>query len=101
MWAAARTRSRSRHAFEILLSDTNVKAIFINIFGGILRVDVLATAVVARGEEDRMCRCRSCFGLKVRTWKKDARFLKDSGLNFQVGDTMKEAAELVVAAAKA
>jgi len=45
--AAAQPRSRSKHAFEILLSDANVKAIFINIFGGILRVDRLATGVVA------------------------------------------------------
>src|SRR5256714_15440668 len=34
------------HAFEILLSDKNVKAVLINIFGGILRVDTLATGVV-------------------------------------------------------
>ena len=39
------------NAFGILLSDPNVKAIFINIFGGILRVDVLATAVVAAAKK--------------------------------------------------
>jgi succinyl-CoA synthetase beta subunit len=41
------TQEQIEHAFEILLSDKNVKAIFINIFGGILRVDRLATGVVA------------------------------------------------------
>jgi succinyl-CoA synthetase beta subunit len=41
------TQEQIEHAFEILLSDANVKAIFINIFGGILRVDRLATGVVA------------------------------------------------------
>ena len=41
------TQEQIEHAFEILLSDSNVKAIFINIFGGILRVDRLATGVVA------------------------------------------------------
>src|ERR1035438_5527306 len=41
------TQEQIEHAFEILLSDANVKAILINIFGGILRVDRLATGVVA------------------------------------------------------
>ncbi len=41
------TQEQIEHAFEILLSDANVKAIFINIFGGILRVDRLATGVAA------------------------------------------------------
>ena len=41
------TQEQIEHAFGILLSDANVKAIFINIFGGILRVDRLATGVVA------------------------------------------------------
>ena len=40
------------HAFEILLSDKNVKAVLINIFGGILRVDTLATGVVEAAQED-------------------------------------------------
>ena len=39
------------HAFEILLSDKNVKAVLINIFGGILRCDVLATGVVNAARE--------------------------------------------------
>ena len=45
------TQEQIEHAFEILLSDKNVKAIFINIFGGILRVDRLATGVVAAARE--------------------------------------------------
>ena len=40
------------HAFEILLSDKNVKAVLINIFGGILRVDTLATGVVEAAQQD-------------------------------------------------
>ena len=40
------------HAFEILLSDKNVKAVLINIFGGILRVDTLATGVVEAATQD-------------------------------------------------
>ena len=45
------TQEQIEHAFEILLSDANVKAIFINIFGGILRVDRLATGVVAAAKK--------------------------------------------------
>ena len=71
------------HAFEILLSDKNVKAVLINIFGGILRVDTLATGVVE--------------GTNVEAGR---QILKDSGLNFTVAQTMKDAAEKVVAAAK-
>ena len=37
-----------KNAFKILMSDKNVKGVFINIFGGILRCDVLASGVVAR-----------------------------------------------------
>ena len=40
-----------KNAFRILLSDTNVKAVLINIFGGILRCDTLATGVVAAARE--------------------------------------------------
>ena len=62
------------NAFGILLCDPNVKAIFINIFGGILRVDVLATGR-GRGSEEAECASfRSCCGLKERTLKKAARF---------------------------
>ena len=45
-WAEERTAEQVTHAFEILLSDKSVKAVLINIFGGILRVDTLATGVV-------------------------------------------------------
>ncbi len=49
--AAAPTRSRSRTPFRILMSDTNVRAVFINIFGGILRCDILAEGVIAAVKE--------------------------------------------------
>jgi succinyl-CoA synthetase beta subunit len=44
------------HAFQILLSDKNVKAVLINIFGGILRVDTLATGVVEAAQDESSCR---------------------------------------------
>ena len=88
------------NAFGILLSDPNVKAIFINIFGGILRVDVLATAVVAAAKKLNV-KIPIILRLEGTNVEEGRKILADSGLKFSVGATMKEAAELAVAAAKA
>jgi succinyl-CoA synthetase beta subunit len=87
------------HAFEILLSDKNVKAVLINIFGGILRVDTLATGVVeaARKTNIQLPIVLRLEGTNVQEGKK---ILQASGLNFQIAETMKDAAEKVVAAAR-
>jgi succinyl-CoA synthetase beta subunit len=87
------------NAFGILLSDPNVKAIFINIFGGILRVDVLATAVVAAAKKLNV-QIPIILRLEGTNVEEGRQILKDSGLKFEVGATMKEAADLAVAAAK-
>jgi succinyl-CoA synthetase beta subunit len=87
------------NAFGILLSDPNVKAIFINIFGGILRVDVLATAVVAAAKKLNV-KIPIILRLEGTNVEEGRKILKDSGLKFEVGATMKEAADLAVAAAK-
>src|SRR5450432_1737808 len=79
-----------RHAFEILLSDKAVKAILINIFGGILRVDTLATGVVNAARE---------LGVKVpivvrmegTNVELGREILTGSGFNFTVADGMKDA----------
>ena len=86
------------NAFGILLSDPNVKAIFINIFGGILRVDVLATAVVAAAKKLNVT-LPIILRLEGTNVEEGRQILKESGLDFQVGETMKDAADLVVAAA--
>jgi succinyl-CoA synthetase beta subunit len=87
------------HAFEILLSDKNVKAVLINIFGGILRVDTLATGVVeaARKTNIKLPIVLRLEGTNVDEGKK---ILMNSGFNFLVTDTMKDAADKVVAAAR-
>jgi len=87
------------HAFEILLSDKNVKAVLINIFGGILRVDTLATGVVeaARKTNIKLPIVLRLEGTNVDEGKK---ILMNSGFNFVVTDTMKDAADKVVAAAR-
>jgi len=88
------------HAFEILLSDKSVKAVLINIFGGILRVDTLATGVV---EAARKTNIQLPIVLRLEGTNVEAgrEILKQSGLNFTVAETMKDAAEKVVAAAAA
>jgi succinyl-CoA synthetase beta subunit len=85
-----------RNAFKILMSDKSVKAVLINIFGGILRCDVLAEGVIAAVKElgvpvPIVIRME---GTNVELGKK---MLKDSGLNFTTADTMDEAAQKVVA----
>jgi succinyl-CoA synthetase beta subunit len=87
------------NAFGILLSDKNVKAIFINIFGGILRVDVLATAVVAAARKLNV-QLPIILRLEGTNVEEGRKIIADSGLKVQIGATMKEAAGLAVAAAK-
>ena len=88
------------HAFEILLSDKNVKAVLINIFGGILRVDTLATGVVEAATKTHI-QLPIVLRLEGTNVEAGREILKHSGLNFIVAETMKDAAEKVVAAAGA
>jgi succinyl-CoA synthetase beta subunit len=87
------------HAFEILLSDKNVKAIFINIFGGILRVDTLAQGVVAAAKNLKVS-VPIILRLEGTNVEQGREILQASGLNFLVGETMQDAAALAVNAAK-
>jgi succinyl-CoA synthetase beta subunit len=87
------------HAFEILLSDKNVKAVLINIFGGILRVDTLANGIVTAARTTNM-QLPIVLRLEGTNVEQGRQILKDSGLKFIVAETMKDAAEKVVAAAK-
>ena len=87
------------HAFEILLSDKNVKAVLINIFGGILRVDTLAKGVVEAAQKTHI-QLPIVLRLEGTNVEAGREILKQSGLNFTVAETMKDAAEKVVAAAR-
>jgi len=86
------------HAFEILLSDKHVRAVLINIFGGILRVDTLANGVVAAARKTNI-KLPIILRLEGTNVEAGREILKNSGLNFIVAETMKDAAEKVVAAA--
>ncbi len=87
------------HAFEILLSDKSVRAVLINIFGGILRVDMLATGVVEAAKKTNI-QLPVVLRLEGTNVVEGKKILQESGLNFVVAETMKDAAEKVVAAAK-
>jgi succinyl-CoA synthetase beta subunit len=87
------------HAFEILLSDRNVKAVLINIFGGILRVDTLANGVVEAARKTKLA-LPLVLRLEGTNVEQGREILAKSGLNFIVAETMKDAAEKVVAAAR-
>jgi succinyl-CoA synthetase beta subunit len=87
------------NAFKILLSDKNVKAVLINIFGGILRVDTLANGVVEAAKKTNI-QLPIVLRLEGTNVEEGREILKKSGLNFIVAETMKDAAEKVVFAAK-
>ncbi|MBI4464022.1 MAG: ADP-forming succinate--CoA ligase subunit beta, partial [Acidobacteria bacterium] len=88
-----------RHAFEILLSDKNVQAVLINIFGGIMRCDIVAQGVVDAAK---------ALGVKVPVVVRlegtnvelGQQILQKSGLNFTVASGMKDGAEKVVVLAR-
>jgi succinyl-CoA synthetase beta subunit len=89
-----------RNAFKILMSDKNVTAVLINIFGGILRCDVLAAGVIAAVKELGVP-VPIVIRMKGTNVEEGKRMLAESGLNFATADTMGEAADAVVALAGA
>lgn len=84
-----------KNAFRILLSDASVKAVLINIFGGILRCDTLANGVVGAARELNV-RVPIVVRMEGTNVDKGREILEHSGFNFTVADGMKDAAEKVV-----
>ena len=88
-----------KNAFRILMADKNVKAVLINIFGGILRCDILARGVI-----DAVTELGVPVPIVVRmegtNVEEGKRMLKESGLKFTTADSMGEAADQVVALAR-
>jgi succinyl-CoA synthetase beta subunit len=84
-----------KNAFRILLSDAAVKAVFINIFGGILRCDTLATGVVAAARELNV-KLPIVVRMEGTNVEQGRQILKDSGFNFTVADGMLDGARKVV-----
>jgi succinyl-CoA synthetase beta subunit len=86
-----------KNALRILLADPDVKAVLINIFGGILRCDVLAEGVIA-AVRDLSVKVPVVVRMKGNNEEKGRAMLKESGLNFETADDMTEAAAKVVRA---
>src|ERR671914_731292 len=89
-----------KNAFRILMADKNVQAVLINIFGGILRCDVLAQGVIAAVTELGVP-VPIVIRMEGTNVEEGKRMLRESGLNFTTADSMGEAADKVVALAGA
>src|SRR5690242_18517034 len=89
-----------KNAFRILLSDHNVKAVLINIFGGILRCDTLANGVVAAAR-DLNIQVPIVVRMEGTNVELGRKILTESGLSLTVGADMRDAAEKVVKLAAA
>ncbi len=90
-----------KNGFRIILRDPNVKAVLINIFGGIVRCDRVAQGVIdALSDKDLEVEIPVVVRLAGTNAEQAAKMLEDSPLDFIVGSNLKDAAEKVVAAAK-
>ena len=92
------SQERVEAAFRILLADENVKAVLINIFGGIVRCDMVARGVV-EAAKNLGIQVPVVVRLEGTNVEEGQRVIRDSGLNFVVAQGMQDAAEKVVAAA--
>jgi succinyl-CoA synthetase beta subunit len=93
------TKEKVTEAFKIITSDANVKGILVNIFGGIMRCDIIAEGIIAAVKE---------VGLKVplvvrlegTNVEKGKEIIASSGLNVIAGDNLSDAAQKIVKAVK-
>lgn len=92
------TKERVAEAFKIILSDDNVKAVFVNIFGGIVRCDMIAEGIIGAVEEVGV-KVPVVVRLEGNNAEKGAEILGQSGLNIIAGESLSDAAQKVVAAA--
>ncbi|MBH5316657.1 ADP-forming succinate--CoA ligase subunit beta [Paenibacillus sp. GSMTC-2017] len=93
------TKEKVTEAFKIILSDEKVKGIFVNIFGGIMKCDIIAEGVVAAAKELGLSRplVVRLEGTNVELGKK---ILNESGLNIVAADSMADGAQKIVALVK-
>lgn len=86
-------------AFKILMDDENVKAVLVNIFGGIMRCDIIAEGIIAAAKEVGL-NVPLVVRLQGTMAKEGRKLLADSGLDLQTAENMDEAAQKVVSVAK-
>ena len=94
------TTEKVTEAFKIILSDKNVKAVLVNIFGGIMRCDVVATGVVEAAKQVKLAvpLVVRLEGTNVELGKK---ILSESGLNIIAANDLADAAKKAVEAVRA
>ena len=97
--APSATKERVTTAFKIILSDVNVEGILVNIFGGIMRCDVIAEGVVAAAREISL-NVPLVVRLEGTNVDLGKKIMKDSGLPIITADNLADAAEKVVKAVK-
>jgi succinyl-CoA synthetase beta subunit len=93
------TAEKVTAAFKIMLSNKKVKAILVNIFGGIMKCDTIATGVVAAAREVKLS-VPLVVRMKGTNEDLGKKILKDSGLPIISADNMADAAKSVVASIK-
>ncbi|MCW8972889.1 MAG: succinate--CoA ligase subunit beta, partial [Gammaproteobacteria bacterium] len=92
------TAERVAEAFKLILSDEKVRAILVNIFGGIVRCDLIAEGIIAAVKEVD-AQVPVVVRLEGTNVEQGRRMLAESGLAIQASESLTEAAKLVVAAA--
>ncbi|MCW9006694.1 MAG: succinate--CoA ligase subunit beta, partial [Marinobacter sp.] len=92
------TKERVSEAFKIILSDSNVKAVLVNIFGGIVRCDMIAEGIIGAVKEVGV-KVPVVVRLEGNNAEKGTQVLAESGLNIIAATSLSNAAEQVVKAA--
>ena len=86
-------------AFKIILQDPNVKGILVNIFGGIMKCDIIAEGVIAASREVKL-KVPLVVRLQGTNVEMGKKMLAESGLNITTADDLNDAAKKIVAAVK-
>ena len=89
------TREKVTEAFKIILQDNDVKAVFVNIFGGIMRCDVIAQGIIEAASEVR-CTLPIVVRMDGSHVEEGKQLLMESGLNVQIGDDLGDGARKIV-----
>lgn len=87
-------------AFRVLTMDSNVKALLVNIFGGIMKCDVIASGIV-NGARELGLRIPLVVRLEGTNVEAGKKILRESGLNITAADDLDDAAKKAVAAIRA
>ena len=93
------TKEKVTEAFKIILSDENVKGVLVNIFGGIMRCDIIAEGVVAAAHELEI-KIPLVVRLEGTMVEEGKKIMKDSGLDIIAADNLSDAAKKIVSSIK-